>query len=67
MTPKTISTSLTSIEEELKVLKAQLHSLTKPVKKNHHSFTNMEGIWKGKVDFAFEEIQQARVNLRNTC
>jgi len=65
MTHKTISTSLTSIEEELKVLKAQLHSLAKPVKKNH-SFTDMEGIWKGKVDFVFEEIQQARINLRNT-
>jgi len=66
MTRKTISTSLTSIEEELKVLKAQIHSLAKPVKKNH-SFTDMEGIWKGKVDFAFEEIQQSRVNLRDTC
>ena len=66
MTRKTISTSLTSIEEELKVLKAQIHSLAKPVKKNH-SFTAMEGIWKGKVDFAFEEIQQARVNLQDTC
>jgi len=64
MTHKPISTSLTSIEEELKVLKAQLHSLEKPVKKNH-SFTDMEGIWKGKVDFAFEKIQQAQVKLRN--
>jgi len=65
MTSKPISTSLTSIEEELKVLKAQLHALARPVKKSH-SFTDMEGIWKGKVDFVFEEIQQAHVKLRDT-
>ncbi len=64
MTHKAIGTSLTSIEEELKVLKAQINSLAKPVKKNH-SFTDLEGIWKGKVDFAFKEIQQARINFRN--
>jgi len=65
MTRKPITTSLTSIEEELKVLKAQIHSLARSARKSH-SFTNMEGIWKGKVDFAFEEIQQAHLKLRDT-
>lgn len=65
MTPKFISTALTSLEEEVKVLKAQIKGLSKP-SKGLKSFSDLEGVWKGKADFSFEEIQQAKAKIRNT-
>ncbi len=64
MTRKLLSTALTSLEEELKVLKAQIKGLFKPPK-GLKSFSELEGIWKGKADFSFEEIQQAKAKLKD--
>lgn len=60
---KFIHAKLTSIEEELKVVKAQLirHVPTAGRKKR---FVDLEGIWKGKADFSFEEIEEAKIKLK---
>lgn len=59
MTPKFLNTALSSLEEEIKVLKAWIKDLAKP-QKGLKSFSNLEGLWKGKADFSFEEIQHAK-------
>lgn len=56
---KSINAKLTSIEEELRVIKAQIPPLR--VKKR---FVDLEGLWKGKADFSFEEIEEAKIKLR---
>ncbi len=64
MTPKLLRTTLTSLEEELKVLKAQVKGLVRP-KKRLKSFAHLEGSWKEKTDFSWEEIQLAKTKMNN--
>jgi hypothetical protein len=62
---KLLGTVLTSLEEELKVLKAQIQGSLRP-STGLKSFSDLEGIWKGKTDFSFEEIQQSKAKTRNS-
>jgi len=59
-----LKTVLTSLEEEIKVLKAQIKGLSNP-RKRLKAFADMEGLWKGKANFSFEEIQQAKTKVRD--
>ena len=49
---------LGSIEEELRVLRSQLAESGKNWRKR---FSSLEGIWKNKVNFSFEEIKNAKI------
>lgn len=60
---KFINTKLSSIEEELKVLKAQLPKYTS-ISRGKKRFVDLEGVWKGKADFSFEEIEEAKIRLK---
>lgn len=61
MSKKFFNTTLASIEEEIRVLKAQV---AKPSKGKVKKFRDLEGIWKGKVDFSFKEVQKAKIKLK---
>jgi hypothetical protein len=52
---------MVGIEEELKVLKAQIGELTKKATKK---LSSLKGIWKGKSHFSFEEIKQSEIKLK---
>lgn len=65
MTKKLLSSTLTSMEEEIKILKAQLKGLLKP-SKNLKSFSDMEGLWKGKANFSWREIQKAKIKVSDS-
>ena len=60
MEPKFFRAKIRGIEEEIRVLKAQLGPSGKGVKR----FSDLEGLWKGKADFSFEEIQEAEIKLK---
>ncbi len=62
MTNKILSSTLTSMEEEIKILKAQIKGLLKSPK-NLKSFSDMEGSWKGKSNFSWEDIQKAKTKV----
>ncbi len=64
MTQNTLSATLTGMEEEIKILKAQIKERLKPPK-NLTSFTEMEGFWKGKADFSWEDIQKVKTKVSN--
>lgn len=55
------ASKIASIEEELRVFKAQLraHPSNRKVKR----FSDLEGIWKG-AGFTFEEIQGAKLKVK---
>jgi len=55
-----LETGLVSIEEEIKVVRAQILTFKKPGKKKRR-FSSLEGIWKGKSDFSLEKIKEARL------
>lgn len=55
------ASKLASIEEELRVLKAQLTESSKSPQKRH--FSDLEGIWRG-AGFTFEEIQHAKLKIK---
>ncbi|HHT9125324.1 MAG TPA: hypothetical protein ACFYD6_05830 [Candidatus Brocadiia bacterium] len=60
---KSINAKLASIEEELKVVKAQVAKHA-PASSRKKRFVDLEGIWKGKADFSFEEIEEAKIKLK---
>lgn len=65
MEAKFPNAKLASIEEELKVLRAQLsgkHKRGNKIKK----FSQLEGLWRGKADFSFEEIKQVEIKLKES-
>jgi len=63
MKVKFAHSKITSIEEELKVLKAQL-SAKSDEKGKLKRFSDLEGLWKGKTNFSFEDIKEAEVKLK---
>mgnify|MGYP001071328361 CR=1 FL=1 len=63
MEAKFPSTKLASIEEEVRLLKAKL-AASKRKRGRSKKFSSLEGIWKGKADFSFEEIKQAEIKLK---
>jgi hypothetical protein len=63
MNEPSIRARLASIEEQIKVLKAELD--VKPRRRKPKRFADLYGIWKGKVDLTFEEIKEAEVKLRS--
>ncbi len=54
MDTKFANGKLSSIEEELKVLRSQL---AESGKNRGKKFSSLEGIWKNKVNFSFEEAK----------
>jgi len=63
MNEPSIRARLSSIEDQIKVLKAELE--TKRRKRKPRRFSDLYGIWKGKVDLSLEEMQKAEIKLRN--
>lgn len=63
MNEPTIRARLTTIEEQIRVLKAELNS--KRAKRKPRRFADLYGIWKGKVHLSFEEIQDAEIKLKD--
>lgn len=63
MNAKFANAKITSIEEELKVLKAQFFK-DSGKKGKIQKFSDLEGLWKGKAEFTFEEIQDAEIKLK---
>ncbi len=61
MDTKFANGKLGSIEEEIRVLRSQLADSGK---KRRKKFTSLEGIWKNKVHFSFEEIKKAKMKSR---
>lgn len=51
---------LASVEEEIRVLKAEVALLAAKPKR----FSDLEGIWQGKAEFSFEEIQAEEFKLK---
>jgi hypothetical protein len=49
-----------SIEQQLKVLKTKI---TKP--KSQKKFSDLHGIFKGKLDLTFEEIKEYEYSMKN--
>ncbi len=64
MNESTIRARLNAIEEQIKVLKAELDVKPRSGKKTRR-FADLYGIWKGKVDLSFDEIQEAEIKLRD--
>jgi hypothetical protein len=62
MNEPSIRARLASIEEQIKVLKAELD--VKPKRKKPKRFADLYGTWKGKVDLTLEEIKTAEIKLR---
>ena len=58
-----LETGLVSLEEEIKVIKAQIPTLKKSSKKKK-CFSSLEGIWKDKADFSLEEIKEAEIKFK---
>ena len=61
MDTKFANGKLGSIEEELRVLRSQL---VESGKNRRKKFLSLEGIWKNKVNFSFEEIKNAKIKSR---
>lgn len=59
-----LNARIASIEEELKVLKAQIQERGKGRRKKIRRFSELEGLWKGKADFSFEEIKSQEIRLK---
>ena len=57
-----LETELVSLEEEIKVIKAQIPTFKKLSKKKK-CFSSLEGVWKGKADFSLEEIKEAEIKF----
>jgi hypothetical protein len=56
---------LNAIEEQIKVLKAELDAGPKQGRgATPRRFADLYGIWKGKVNLSFEEMQDAEIKLR---
>lgn len=64
MASRFLNTAFSSLEEEIKVLKAQVKRLIKP-EKRLKSFSELEGIWKGKADFSIKEIKEVKTKLKD--
>ena len=58
-----LETGLVSIEEEIKVVRAQILTFKKPGKKKRR-FSSLEGAWKGKSNFSLEEIKEAEIKFK---
>jgi hypothetical protein len=65
MTNKALSATLTSMEEEIKILKAQIKGLLKSPK-NLKSLSDMEGFWMGKANFSWEDIQKIKTKVSDS-
>ena len=63
MNEPAIRARLDSIEEQIRVLKGEL--ATKPRKRKKRRFSDLYGLWKGKVHLTFEEIQEAEIKLKD--
>jgi len=63
MNEQSIRSRLDSIEEQIRVLKAELTS--RPAKRKSRSFNDLYGIWKGKVDLSYEEITAAEIKVKD--
>ena len=63
MKVKFAHSKITSIEEKLKVLKAQLTAKSDE-KGKLKRFSELKGLWKGKADFTFEDIKEVEIKLK---
>lgn len=61
MDTKFIAAKLAEIEEQLRVLRAQLI----PKERRPKKFADLYGIWRGKSDFTYEEIKEAEYKLKD--
>jgi hypothetical protein len=62
MNEPSVRARLSAIEEQIRILKADL--LTKSRNRKPRRFSDLYGCWKGKVNLSFEEIQEAEIRLR---
>lgn len=58
-----LETELSSLEEEIKVIRAQILGSKKRGNKKR-LFSSLEGIWKGKTDFSLKEIKEAEIKFK---
>ena len=63
MKESSIRSRLNAIEEQIKVLKAEMEA--KPPRKAKRRFGELYGIWKGKSQFTYEEIKEAEIKLKD--
>ena len=63
MNEASVRARLSAIEEQIRVLKIELASKSR--KRKSRRFSDLYGIWKGKVRLSFEEIQEAEVKLKD--
>ncbi len=66
MNEPAIRARLSTIEEQVRVLKAELRGGAKPKRRKSRSFADLYGQWKGKVDLSFEDIQDSEIRLKGT-
>lgn len=57
-----LETELVSLEEEIKVIRAQMPAFRK-LNKKKKCFSSLEGVWKDKADFSLEEIKEAEIKF----
>ncbi len=58
-----LETELVSLEEEIKVIRAQIPGFKKIGKKKRR-FSSLEGAWKGKAGFSLGEIKKAEIKFK---
>ena len=64
MNDATIQARLNSIEEQIRILKAEVVQ-PRSRKSRARPFAELYGIWKGKVDLSLEDIQTAEIRSRD--
>jgi len=62
MATETLRLQIDSLETQLKVLKSQLSTRRKSQIKK---FSDLKGIWKGKVEFSADDIRKAQLSLED--
>ncbi len=63
MNEASVRARLSAIEDQIRVLKVELASKSR--KRKTRRFSDLYGIWKGKVHLSFEEIQEAEIKLKD--
>ena len=61
MTTRLTEAQLTSLEEELRVLRATFHASRRRTARR--TFTSLRGAWKGQADFSLQQIRDAEIRL----
>jgi len=65
MAENLMAVKIKSIEEQLRGLRQQL-SQGRKGRRKPKNFTELEGIWRGKVHFTDDEIEQVKFKIRKS-